>query len=88
MTNTIEVEIKNELGIHARPANHLVKLASEFQAELFILNDELRVNGKSIMGVLMLQAGQGDKIKLEAVGPDSAELLSAVSELIANGFFE
>ena len=85
---TSKVTILNRLGLHARPANQLVRLAARFKAELTVIRDDLRVNGKSIMGVLMLQAEQGAELVLEAEGPDAEKLLKAVVELVADRFHE
>jgi phosphocarrier protein HPr len=83
-----KVTILNRLGLHARPANQLVRLAARFKAELTLIRDDLRVNGKSIMGVLMLQAEQGAELTLETEGPDAEKLLEAVVELVADRFHE
>jgi phosphocarrier protein len=80
--------ILNEVGIHARPASLIVKCLLEFESEIFIEKDGRRVNGKSIMGILMLAAGKGSQIKVEADGPDAQEALSAVADLILNKFGE
>jgi phosphocarrier protein len=80
--------IKNELGLHARAAAQFVKIASRFIAEILVKKDSREVNGKSIMGILMLAAAKGSKITIRAVGSDSAEALSALEELIENKFGE
>ncbi len=85
---TCKISILNRLGLHARPANQLVRTAAKFEAELTLVREDLRVNGKSIMGVLMLQAEQGAELVLEAEGPDAEELLAAVEELVQNRFNE
>jgi phosphocarrier protein len=87
-TASQKVTILNRLGLHARPANHLVRLASRYKAELTLIRDDLRVNGKSIMGVLMLQAEEGAELLLETEGPDAEQLLKAVTELVADRFHE
>jgi phosphocarrier protein len=83
-----EATIVNSLGLHARPAAQLVKLASTFQSEIQIARDELSVNGKSIMGVMMLAAECGSTILLQANGPDAERALDALAALVAQGFGE
>lgn len=80
--------IINKLGLHARPASNLVKTASSFEADVHISKDDLRVNGKSIMGVLLLAASQGSTIQVETNGFDEEQALAALGELITNGFGE
>ncbi len=82
------IEIVNELGLHARAATMLVQLASTFQSDLFIGKDGTEEDGKSIMGVLLLAATRGSIIDIRATGPDSAELIKAVTDLVAKGFGE
>lgn len=82
------VEIVNRAGMHARPAAELVKLAGTFQADVRLEKDGLEVNGKSIMGVLMLAAEQGSSLKISARGDDAEDAVSAISELVARGFDE
>jgi phosphocarrier protein len=83
-----EAKIVNELGLHARPAAKIVKLASTFQAEIEIVKDGMSVNGKSIMGVMMLAAECGSFILFRATGPDEAAAVDALAALVANGFDE
>jgi phosphocarrier protein len=83
-----EVRIVNQLGLHARPAAQIVKTASTFQAEIEILKDGMSVNGKSIMGVMMLAAECGSSITLRATGADEAAAIDALSALVAKGFGE
>ena len=85
---TRKICILNRLGIHARPANQVVRTAANYEAELTLIRDDLRVNGKSIMGVLMLQAEQGAELLLEAEGPDAEKLLNAIARLIESKFNE
>jgi len=80
--------ILNEVGIHARPASMLVQCLLGFESEVFIEKDGKRVNGKSIMGILMLAAGRGSQILVEADGPDAQQALEAVENLIRNKFGE
>ncbi len=81
-------EIVNKLGLHARAAALFVKLATTYDAELTIAKDGQAVNGKSIMGIMMLAAGIGSTIDLEATGTDEEALLDALGELIAAKFNE
>jgi phosphocarrier protein HPr len=82
------VQIVNRNGLHARPAAEIVKLASKFQSEITIVKDDLDVNGKSIMGVMMLAAEHGSSITLRAEGPDAAQALDALETLVGNKFGE
>lgn len=81
-------EIVNSLGLHARPAAQLVRLASSFASEIEIAKDGMAVNGKSIMGVMMLAAECGSAITIRASGGDAEAAIVALAELIANGFGE
>jgi phosphocarrier protein len=83
-----EVHIVNELGLHARPAAQVVKVASGFASDVEIVKDGMGVNGKSIMGVMMLAAECGSSILLRANGPDEAAALDALAQLVARGFGE
>lgn len=80
--------ISNRLGLHARAAAQLVQVASGFEAEVTIEKRGQSVNGKSIMGVMMLAAAQGDTVDISAEGEDAAELLDALSALIEARFNE
>lgn len=82
------VQIVNAQGLHARPAAELVKLASRFASEITIARDDLEVNGKSIMGVMMLAAECGSTIVMRADGPDAGEALEALAALVASRFGE
>jgi phosphocarrier protein len=82
------VQIVNKHGLHARPAAEMVKAASRFQSDITIARDDLEVNGKSIMGVLMLAAEFGASITLRASGPDADDALAALAELVASRFGE
>jgi phosphocarrier protein HPr len=82
------VKIINKLGIHARPAAEIVKTASRFGSDITIVRDDLEVNGKSIMGVMMLAAECGATIDLKAVGADADAALDALETVIADGFGE
>lgn len=83
-----EVEIVNPAGMHARPAAEFVKLAGRFRAEITVEKDGLEVNGKSIMGVLMLAAAQGSSLRLSARGEDAADAVRALKDLVRAGFHE
>jgi len=80
--------IRNRLGLHARAAALLVKTANRFQAEVILEKDGLEVNGKSIMGILMLAAAKGSKITLKADGRDSTQAIQTLGKLIENKFGE
>ena len=82
------VQIVNKHGLHARPAAEMVKVASKFKADITISRDDLEVNGKSIMGVMMLAAEYGAIITLRATGPDADDALDALSTLVASRFGE
>jgi phosphocarrier protein len=83
-----EVTIINKLGIHARPAAEIVKTAGKFKSNITIIRDDLEVNAKSIMGVMMLAAENGATIVLRALGDDSEQALDALAAVIANKFGE
>jgi len=80
--------ILNKLGIHARPAAQFVKTANRFQADIFVEKDGEEVDGKSIMGLMMLAAGHGSVISVTANGTDAEAALDALSELITRKFEE
>ena len=82
------VRIANRMGMHARPAAEFVKLAGRFRADIQLERDGLQVNGKSIMGVLMLAAEQGAELTIRGTGPDSEEALEALVGLVEAGFGE
>ena len=85
------VQIVNQNGIHARPAAEIVKLAAKFQSEITIArhdDSDMDVNGKSIMGVMMLAAEHGSSIILKAEGPDADAALDALANLVASKFGE
>jgi phosphocarrier protein HPr len=81
-------KIVNKLGLHARPSAMLVSVAAKYQSEMFITRDELRINAKSIMGVMMLAAEKGVELLIETDGPDSEAAADAVVALIQSGFGE
>jgi len=80
--------IVNKLGLHARAAAQLVKLAERFSSDVKIGREDQVVNGKSIMGLMMLAASCGSEIDVEANGADAQEMLDAIGELIACRFHE
>ena len=82
------VRVVNRNGVHARPAAEIVKCSSRFRSEITIVRDDLEVNGKSIMGVMMLAAEQGATLTLRARGPDENEAVDALVQLIDGGFGE
>ena len=81
-----EVEIVNRAGMHARPAAEFVKVAGRFACEIRVEKDGLEVNGKSIMGVLMLAAERGSRLRLSARGADAEDAVDALSDLVGRGF--
>ena len=83
-----DVQILNKNGLHARPAAEIVKAASKFKSEITIVRDDIEVNGKSIMGVMMLAAECGATITLRASGPDADDAIAAIASLVARKFGE
>ena len=83
-----EAEIVNKLGLHARAAAKLTRLASGFQSDIWLTRNGRRVNAKSIMGVMMLAAGKGSAIGIEADGGDADAALQAIMRLIVEKFGE
>jgi phosphocarrier protein len=81
-------QIVNPLGLHARPAAEFVKIANRFTASVEVRRDDLKVNGKSIMGVMMLAAEQGSTLHIRTEGDDAAAAMDALCELVADGFHE
>jgi phosphocarrier protein HPr len=82
------VIVANVYGLHARPAAEFVKLASRFESEILVRKDTLEVNGKSIMGVMMLAAERGSTIHIRARGMDAQQAVEALVRLVADGFGE
>lgn len=80
--------INNKLGLHARPSAQLTQVAGRFTSEVFIAKSGRRVNAKSIMGVMMLAAGPGSTVTVDAEGPDEQQAVAAVGKLISSGFGE
>ncbi len=85
---TKTVTIANRLGLHARPAAMLVTAASRYEAEVFLTKGGLRVNGKSIMGVMMLAAEQGAELTIEVDGPDEESAMEEIVRVVESGFGE
>ncbi|MDQ6828927.1 MAG: HPr family phosphocarrier protein [Gemmatimonadota bacterium] len=82
------VQIVNKNGLHARPAAEIVKTASKFKSEIVMVRDDLEVNGKSIMGVMMLAAEFGSTLVVRANGPDADQAVEAIADLVARKFGE
>jgi phosphocarrier protein HPr len=82
------VQVLNKNGLHARPAAEIVRAAARFKSDITIVRDDLEVNGKSIMGVMMLAAECGSTLTLRASGPDEDAALGAIADLIATKFGE
>ncbi|MEX1186544.1 MAG: HPr family phosphocarrier protein [Gemmatimonadaceae bacterium] len=83
-----QVQIMNRLGLHARPAAEIVKTAAKFQSNITLTRDDLEVNGKSIMGVMMLAAEFGSTITLRADGSDEEQAVEALAALVTTKFRE
>ena len=83
-----ELTISNKLGIHARPAAQFVKTASKFEADIRVEKDGEEVNGKSIMGLMMLAAGHGSVIKIIVEGSDAQDAMKALEDLVNRNFEE
>ena len=83
-----EITIMNRLGMHARPSAMFVKTASRFRAEVWVEKDGERVNGKSIMGLMMLAAGQGSKLRISCEGADADKAMAEIEAVIVRKFDE
>jgi len=81
-------KIENELGLHARAAAQFVKIASRYQSEILVTKNKKEVNGKSIMGILMLAAAKGSEIQVTAKGEDASEAVNELGQLVKNKFGE
>ena len=88
MPPSAEAPIVNKLGLHARASAKLTQLASTFKCEIWLTRSSRRVNAKSIMGVMMLAAGKGSSVLIEANGPDAEAAIKAMQDLIAGKFGE
>ena len=80
--------MQNKMGIHARPAAMIVRVTNKFKADVFVEKDEEQVNGKSIMGLMMLAAGKGSRVKFIVTGEDAAQMLVEIDALFARKFDE
>ena len=85
---TRELVILNRYGLHARPAALFVKMSNRFKADVWVEKDGEEVNGKSIMGLMMLAAGHGSKLRVSAEGADAEKFLREIEELVAKRFHE
>jgi phosphocarrier protein HPr len=83
-----ELIIGNKLGLHARPAAMFVRVANRFSADIIVEKDGEEINGKSIMGLMLLAAGCGSRLKVTCTGADGADMVQALEELIARKFDE
>ena len=83
-----EITIINRLGLHARPAAMFVRIASRFRSEVWVAKEGEQINGKSIMGLMMLAAGQGSKLTIKCEGPDADKVMEELEELIQQKFNE
>jgi len=87
-TASRDMVVKNQLGMHARPASMFVKLAAKFNSEIFVEKDGESVNGKSIMGLMMLAAGPGSKLTVRADGDDADQAIEELNLLFESNFEE
>lgn len=85
---TVELVVTNKLGLHARPAAMFVKLTNQHACEVWVEKDGEEVNGKSIMGLMMLAAGQGSRLTVTAVGKDARQAVEAIRHLLDSKFNE
>ena len=83
-----EITIINRLGLHARPAANFVRIASGYRSEIWVEKDGENINGKSIMGLMMLAAGQGSKLLVQCEGPDADKAMEELEDLINRRFGE
>ena len=83
-----ELVVTNKLGVHARPAAMFVKVANRFESEIMVEKDGETVNGKSIMGLMMLAAGPGSKLHVRASGPDASQAVNELEQLLKRKFDE
>ena len=83
-----QISVVNRLGLHARPAAMFVRIASRYRSEIWVSKEGEEVNGKSIMGLMMLAASPGSQIRLSAYGPQAEAAIAAIADLIAAKFEE
>lgn len=88
MEHTTILTVKNKMGIHARPAAMIVRIANKYPAEVYVEKDDEQVNGKSIMGLMMLAAGQGSHLRFSASGEGARQMLADLTELFERKFEE
>ena len=87
-THVRELLVQNKMGIHARPAAMIVRITNKFKADIFVEKEDEQVNGKSIMGLMMLAAAKGSKVKFIATGADAEQMLTELEALFAKKFDE
>ena len=87
-TASREMVVQNQLGLHARPASRFVKMATRFKSEILVVKEGEEVNGKSIMGLMMLAAGPGTTLTVTAEGSDAAEAVNELEQLVNRNFEE
>ncbi len=83
-----KVMVKNKLGLHARPAALFVETSNKFESDIFVGKGDRKINGKSIMGLMMLAAGHGTKLTLEVEGKDAKQAVAALEKLFKDNFNE
>ena len=83
-----ELVVQNKMGIHARPAAMIVRVTNKFKSDVLVEKDDEEVNGKSIMGLMMLAAGKGSKVRFSTVGEDGGAMLDELEQLFARKFDE
>jgi len=83
-----ELVVQNKMGIHARPAAMIVRITNKYKADVFVEKDDEQVNGKSIMGLMMLAAGKGSKVTFSATGADAAPMIAELEQLFERKFDE
>ncbi len=83
-----KLKIKNKLGIHARPAMLFAQTANQFESDVYVTKDDFEVNGKSVLGLMMLVAPQGSEITIRCEGPDEEEAIKALTKIVEEGFGE
>jgi phosphocarrier protein len=88
MEKTVELTVSNKMGIHARPAAMIVRVANKYGADVIVEKDDEQVNGKSIMGLMMLAAGNGSQLRFTATGSDAEDMLKEMTELFNRKFEE
>lgn len=86
--HTLELTVSNKMGIHARPAAMIVRIANKYPAEVYVEKDDEQVNGKSIMGLMMLAAGQGSKLRFTVAGDGAEDMLKDLEDLFSRKFEE